>query len=52
MQAFVSLGLIVGNLACKYLVANGADANAMNNEGLAPHNRKAKELLRSLGAKE
>ena len=40
----------------KYLVANGADVNATNNEGLTPieraHNRKAKELLRSLGSKE
>lgn len=40
----------------KYLVANGADVNATNNKGLTPmkrtFNRKQKELLRSLGAKE
>jgi ankyrin repeat protein len=40
----------------RYLVANGADVNATNNKGLTPlkwaFNRKVKELLRSLGAKE
>jgi ankyrin repeat protein len=40
----------------KYLVANGADVNATNSKGLTPikrtYNRKVKDLLRSLGAKE